>query len=142
MTLLGILAGSAVLLTIAMFISKQSMLGFPSAIFWAITGAQSYILSTTPWGDIYFYLFFASMFGMTIFTAFAAYGLREKRDAIGDEEMEKGEGMFIDESKRENKADDVFGDEAEPEPNKRTKELRERAEQRRAGVRKPRYRFE
>jgi hypothetical protein len=76
----------AVALTCAMFYTKNVMLGFPSAIFWALLGGYSYGLSTTPWVDIYFYLFFVSMFGTTIFTAFGAYGLREKQEKYIDEQ--------------------------------------------------------
>ena len=68
------------------FATRQMMLGFPCAIFWFVAGAQAYTLSTVPWGDIYFYVFFASAFGMTIFCAFAAYGLREKKDSGTDED--------------------------------------------------------
>ena len=115
-------------LTVAMFLSKQSMLGFPCTIFWVLWGADAYIMSTTPWGDVYYFLFFGS-FGMAIFSAFAAYGLREKQDTIGDEEMEKGDSSIIDEKE---KGTDIFEDEV-IEPSMRTKKLRERASQRRSG---------
>ena len=118
------------ILTLVMFMSRQPMLGFACALFWGILGAHCYLKSTTPWGDIYFYLFFASMFGMTIFTMLAAYGLREKRDTLGDEAMEEGEGGYVDEGKDE--LDKAFGD-GEPQPSKRTQRLRERAEKRRRG---------
>lgn len=130
MTLLGVLASIAVLLTCVMFVSKQSMLGFACAMFWAITGAQAYTLSATPWGDIYYYVYIASAFGMTIFTALAAFGLREKRDTIADEEMEKGEDSLIDEGG--GKSDLEFHSEEETtKPSKRTQALRKRAENRR-----------
>ena len=129
MALLGILAGIAVLLTCLMFATRQSMLGFACAIFWMITGAQAYTLSTEPWGDIYYYLFFASAFGMTIFCILAAVGLRERRDTIADEELEKGEGEYIDESKGE---PDLLSEEPEPQLSKRTQALRKRAENRRS----------
>ena len=94
--LFAVLAFAAIALTCAMFATKNSMLGFPSAIFWAITGGQAYTLSTVTW-DIYYLIFFASAFGMTIFCVVGAYGLREKRDTLGDEDMEKGDGDYFDE---------------------------------------------
>ena len=93
--LLG-LAFMSVSLTVTMFITHNMMLGFVCAMFWAILGGRFYELSTVTW-DIYYLLFFASAFGMVIFTILAAYGLREKRDTLADEEMEKGEGSYIDE---------------------------------------------
>jgi len=130
MSLLGILAGIAVLLTCVMFATRQSMLGFACAIFWAITGAQAYTLSTTPWGDIYYYLFFASAFGMTIFTAIAAFGLREKRDTIADKEIETGEGEYIDEGEGQTDLEFHSGEEKQ-EPSARVQALRKRATERR-----------
>ena len=128
MALLGVLAGIAVLLTCTMFVSRQAMLGFACAMFWFITGAQAYILSTEPWVDIYYYVFFASAFGMTVFCILASYGLREKRDTLADEELEKGEGEYIDESGKE---PDLLSEEPEPKMSKRTRALRKRAEDRR-----------
>lgn len=125
MSLLGILAGIAVLLTCLMFATRQSMLGFACAIFWVITGAQAYTLSETPWGDIYYYIFFASALGMTSLCILGAVGLREKKDTIADEELAKGEGEYVDESKGEKEG------ETEPQPSKRTQALRKRAENRR-----------
>ena len=127
MALLGVLAGIAVLLTCLMFATRQSMLGFACAIFWVITGAQAYTLSTEPWGDIYYYLFFASAFGMTLFCILASFGLREKYDTIADEELERGEGEYISEG--EEKTDSF--EESETKPSKRTQALRKRAEERR-----------
>ena len=114
-------------LTATMFVTKERMLGFPCTIFWAIFGGYAYTQSTIPWGDIYYYLAFGSLLGMTTFTALAAFALREKRDSLADESMEKGEGKYIDESKKE---DNPWGDE-EGKPSKRTKGVRERADQRR-----------
>ena len=96
------LGAIAVALTLAMFTSKQSMLGFACAMFWAIFGAYSYSLSIGAWGDIYFYTAFASMFGMVAFTALAAFGLREKLDAIGEQEVEQGDGELIGEKPEKN----------------------------------------
>jgi len=104
-------------LTIALFATRNSMLGFPAALFWAILGGYAYTQSTTAWGDWQFYLAFASLFGMVIFTALAAFGLREKRDTLGDEAMEE-------EEERESI-------EEEEKPSRRTRELRGRAEKRR-----------
>lgn len=134
---LGLLAMG---LTVAMFHTRNSMLGFPSAIMWAILGAYAYTESTIPWGDWQFFLFFASAFGMVIFTALAAYGLREKRDTLADEEMGKGEGEYIGEEKGK---DDIFAglfdtEEEELMSSERTLALREKARQRRTGEHKPR----
>ena len=130
MALLGVLAGIAVLLTCLMFATRQSMLGFACAIFWFITGAQAYILSTEPWGDIYYYVFIASALGMTLFCILAAVGLRESRDTIADEELEKGEGEYIGEDGE--KKGLIFREEEETsKPSKRTLALRERAAKRR-----------
>lgn len=106
-------------LTVAMFHTRNALLGFPSCIMWAILGAFAYANSTTAWGDWQYYLFFASAFGMTIFSALAAYGLREKRDTLGDEAMEEEEeeGEYIEEEK----------------VSRRTRQLRERADRRRIG---------
>lgn len=116
----------AVGLTVAMFATRQVMLGFPSLIMWAVLGAYAYTLSTTAWGDWQFYLFFASAFGMTIFCAMAMYGLRERRDTLGEEGMEKGEDKLIGD---EEKGEDIDAFE-ETKPSKRTEDLRKRAEKR------------
>ncbi len=103
----------AVALTTTMFATRQSMLGFACALFWIMVGGQAYTLSTGAWADIYFYLFFGAGFGMTTFTALAAYGLREKRDTIAEDEMEEegsGEGAVIDEPDSVGK---MFGDKDE-----------------------------
>ena len=117
--LFAVLAFAAIVLTYAMFQSRQSMLGFPCLIFWAIMGGYCYQESTATW-DMYYFTFFAS-FGMAIFCAFAAYGLRTKK-----EELAEGD-PYIDEGK-----DDVkFID--DPVSNRRTG-IRERAELRRSSV--------
>jgi len=118
-------------LTAVMFVTKKAMLGFPSAMFWAIFGAYCFTQSTTPWGDIYYYLFFASAFGMVVFTMLAAYGLRERRDTLADEGMEKGGGGYFDEGRE--KGDDLFSIEDASKPSKRTQDLRDRAKDRRTG---------
>ena len=130
MSLLGILAGIAVLLTCLMFATRERMLGFPCAIFWIITGAQAYTLSATPWGDIYYYIFIASALGMTTFCILASFALRERRDTLADEELEKGEGTYVDEAGG-GKETDLLSEEPEPKLSKRTLALRKRAEDRR-----------
>ena len=134
MMLLSILAFIAVSLTVVMFATKQAMLGFACVIFWALVGAQAYTLATTDWTDIYFYVAFASLLGMTTFCAFGAFGLREKRDSFADEDIdgettEKADG-FIDEG---NKTDDAFSVDSHSKLSKHTKDLRKRAERRRSG---------
>ncbi|KKM65834.1 hypothetical protein LCGC14_1487290 [marine sediment metagenome] len=138
MTLLSFLGFMAVVLTVAMFATRQSMLGFPSAIFWAITGAQAYTLSTVPWGDIYYYIAFASLLGMTSFTALGAFGLREKRDTLADEGMDDDskvkDDSFIDEHEKEADTDYWSGKDGETPPSERSAAVRERAARRRSGT--------
>jgi membrane protein implicated in regulation of membrane protease activity len=95
----------SVILTCALFATKQGMLGFPAVIFWSIAGGQAYILSAATW-DIYYFVFFACM-GMVIFCALAMYALRTKK-----EEIQEGEG-FIDEVKDTTKFMDEGKDEGE-----------------------------
>lgn len=94
-----ILALLAIALTVAMFFTRQAMLGFPCGIFWAILGGFSYIQSTATW-DILYMVFFAS-FGMAIFTIFAAFALRTKKEELreGDSFIDEGKDdvVFIDE---------------------------------------------
>ena len=115
-------------LTATMFVTKERMLGFPCVILWAIFGGYAYTLSAIPWGDIYYYLAIGSLLGMVIFTALSAFALREKRDTLADESMEKGEGKYIDEGKKE---DNPWGEEGKS--SKRTEGIRERAKNRRTG---------
>ncbi len=124
----------AVALTCAMFATRQSLLGFPSAMSWFVLGVYCYTQSTVPWGDIYYYMFFMSSFGMTIFTALAAYGLREKRDSGTDEDE------FIDErggSSEDNKTVDETGDggarDSGVQLSKHTVAIRDRAKRRKTG---------
>ena len=129
-----VLAIIPVSLTVVMFLSRNRMLGFAASLFWAIFGAYAYTQSTTAWGDWQYYLFFASAFGMTIFSALAAYGLKEQKDTGTDKEE------YIDEvGGKEKFLDDENGitDEEwlEGEPSERTKRVRERAENRRAKIR-------
>ncbi len=123
----------AVVLTFTMFHTRQMMLGFPCVIFWAILGGHAYTLSTATW-DVYYFLFFASAFGMTVFCAMAMYGLRESKDTLEEEEKyideEKDTSRYIDEN-QSNK-----GESDEPKMSERTKGLRDRAEKRRVGGKK------
>jgi len=80
----------AVALTFVMFLSHQMMLGFPCVIFWAIMGGYCYTQSTATW-DIWYFLFFASAIGMTIFCAFAMYGLRTKKEEATERFIDEGE---------------------------------------------------
>ncbi len=129
MIALAMLLFAAVVLTCAMFFSKNSMLGFPCAIFWAIAGGQSYTLSSTPWGDWQYYLFFAS-FGMAIFCAFAAYALRDKDDSDTDEDEYKEEqGEKGEKYVGEKDSDGFYGEDTKRSP--RSQKLRDRADKRR-----------
>ena len=98
MALLAILVFIAVALTWVMFSTRQAMRGMACALFWALAGAQSYTLSAATW-DIHFTFAFASLLGMTTFCVLGAFGLREKRDSIGDMGMERGDGDFIGEKR-------------------------------------------
>lgn len=119
-------------LTVTMFMSRNAMLGFPCVIMWAILGGYCYTQSTTPWGDWQYYLAFASLLGMTTFCAFGAFGLREKRDTIGDDDMEHGDsGKYIDEGDKEK---DVYLDEDTPRTSARSRRVQERAAKRRSGT--------
>lgn len=97
MLLLCILMVVALGLTIAMFATKNMLLGFPSGIFWGISAGQLYLMWTDTGEIIYNIAFIACGLGMVVFTIFAAFSLREKRDTIADEEMENDDGEFIDE---------------------------------------------
>lgn len=133
----------AVGLTCTMIATKQSLLGFPSAIFWAIAGGYSYSQSTALW-DIYYFIAIASLLGMTIFCVLGMYALREKRDSYGDESMERSDGQFIDEGKNDNalgsdKAIDAQHSQANGEtdsdawvvPSRQSEAIKKRAEERR-----------
>lgn len=117
-------------LTIAMFWTKNMMLGFPGLIFWAIASGQAYTSSTTLW-DVPYLVFFGCA-GMAIFNAFAMYGLRERRDTIGDMSMEHESERYIDE-KPEPKIEEPkeYSEDDGDTITIRRKKLRERAEARR-----------
>jgi hypothetical protein len=89
-------------LTIAMFATKNSMLGFPAGIFWGVLGGYAYLQSVSTW-DWQYLLFFAAI-GMAIFSMLAAYTLRP-RDLTGPD-TDRG-AQFIDEDARR-RADDVL----------------------------------
>ena len=136
--LFAVLAFAAVVLTYGMFQSRQAMLGFPCTIFWAILGGYCYQQSTATW-DIYYLTFFGA-FGMAIFSAFAAYGLRTKKEELaeGDEFIDEGKDdvQFIDEggSGGSRRSDDSGngGTVADDEkPRRVARSIRERAERRR-----------
>ena len=123
----------ALALTFVMFLSRNMMLGFPSAMFWAIMGGYCYTQSTATW-DIWYFLFFASAFGMTIFCALAAFALRTKKEeeAEGDEFIDEGKEdlHYIDEGKSEEENPARSG------MSERTKGIRGRAKERRSGKRR------
>ena len=141
----------ATALTWAMFSTRQSMLGFPAAIFWAVFGGDCYIHSTATW-DIYFLLAFASLLGMTFFSIYAAFGLREKKDTGTDEDEfidEKGGGkeQYYGETKAQaSKANagehDLPSDtdmDSPTKPSWRTRQLHKRADERKTGSPKKRW---
>lgn len=121
-----VLAVLAVVLTLAMFVTRERMLGFPCGIFWAVLAGMCYQASSVTW-DIDYISFFACM-GMFIFTIIAAFALKES-PAYGDEEMEQGDGNYLDETPEKPVDDDFSLDSGRP-PTKRTTELHKRAEKR------------
>jgi len=146
------LCGLALGLTVAMFLSRNPMLGFPAGLFWAVLGGYAYTMSTTPWGDWQFFLAIASLLGMLPFCAFGAYGLREKKDTGTDEDEyidERGGGRehYYGEARqtsyRESVAerqsphsDDLPSDhelDRPTRPSARTRMLRRRAAERKTG---------
>ena len=136
MYLLGAIATA---LTFCMFLTRASMLGFACSVFWALFGGYAYTLSSSTW-DIYYMTAFASLLGMTTFTALGAYGLRERRDTLGDEAMEGGGGSYIDEDEREDTGSQFFENNNETPPLTRTpillrQRLKDRAKLRRVRVR-------
>ena len=136
MYLLGAIATA---LTFCMFLTRASMLGFACSVFWALFGGYAYTLSSSTW-DIYYMTAFASLLGMTTFTALGAYGLRERRDTLGDEAMEGGGGSYIDEDEREDTGSQFFENNNETPPLTRTpillrQRLKDRAKRRRVRVR-------
>lgn len=136
--LFGVLAFIAVSLTVAMFATRNKLLGFPSGIFWALICGYAYTMSTVIW-DLYYILFFAC-FGMTVFSIYAAFALR-RSDISGPDD---DKGKYIDEESgpdlsapkepaiREYAPDD-------PSLSQRVRRIHERAERRkRSGVAKKR----
>ena len=129
------LAGIAVFLTIAMYATKKSELGFACTLWWFIFSGHCYTLFTTAWVDIEYYMFFGSA-GMAIFTMLGAFALREKKDTIADEEMDeegKGESSYVDENEEtDKKIDTMFGhNSGEGEQSQRSIDLHERSKKRR-----------
>lgn len=90
----SILIFIAVGLTVTMFITRNSMLGFPSGIFWAVACGYAYQQSSATW-DMLYLIFFAAA-GMVIFSIFAAFALR-KQDLSGPD---ADKGLYIDEGGR------------------------------------------
>ena len=86
-----ILSLMALGLIVAMFVTKNSMLGFPSGIMWFILSGFCYTQHTTTW-DLYYILFFGAA-GIGIFAIYAAFALR-KRDLAGPD---ADKGLFMDE---------------------------------------------
>ncbi len=143
--LFAVLSFAAIMLTYSMFQSRSSMLGFPCLIFWAILGGYCYQQSTTTW-DIYYLLFFGS-FGMAIFSTFAAYALRTKKEEAKEGDLYFDEGgdkdvKFIDEGGSPSESKEYCDEQGDPRrPTKkadeevvgdRTRGIRERAAARRS----------
>ena len=131
--LFAVLTFAAVVLTYAMFQSRNLMLGFPCFIFWAILSGYCYQESTVTW-DLYYLTFFGAM-GMAIFSAFAAYGLRTKKEELGSGEEYIDEGKddlkFIDEGGKSNGKGESDIDADGDKPRRSARGIRERADKRR-----------
>lgn len=94
---MGILLGfMAVSLTMALFITRESMLGFPCGIFWAILAGFAYNESAATW-DLHYFIFFGAI-GMCIFTIYAAFAIRRSDLKAPDADEEP----YYDEMKRDN----------------------------------------
>lgn len=145
----GVMAFIAVALTWSMFSTRQMMLGFPCAIFWAILGGFAYTQSVIDW-DLFYLVFFASM-GMTIFSVLAMYGLRTKKQEIRDGDsfldepghdpkyMDEGKAQvqFLDDGMSKQEALSLDAD-LSGGSHRRARGVRARAERRRTkGLRKP-----
>ena len=124
-------------LTVAMFLSKSMMLGFPCVIFWAVLGGYAYVESAGAWTDWQFFLAIGCLLGMVPFSAFAAYGLRTKKEDVadGDEFIDEGKDdvRFIDE--KGNGAGEPVGvgidTEDSDRPSRHVQAIRDRAAKRR-----------
>ena len=112
-------------LMVAMFATRQMMLGFPAAIFWFLGGGAAFLISSTAW-DIYFIAGFGSILGMGVFSMYAAYDLNKrnkKNMTLGEDE---DEGKYIDEAKQP----EVTEPEYEDEFSRRSRAIHERAKNR------------
>jgi hypothetical protein len=127
MELMAIILFIALVLTCAMFGLREMMLGFPSAIFWAIGGGQAYTESAAIW-DIYYFIFFASL-GMAIYSMYAAYGVRKSDlDTTGPHGIDP-DASYHDEDKV---AIDEMGEaDIHTRPSRATRNVRARADKRR-----------
>lgn len=85
--LMGILLLIAAIFTGVMVGARRPLLGFPAALFWALGGAQAFVISTVAW-DLMFNIGFGATLGMISFSALGAYAVREKRDSIADDEID------------------------------------------------------
>lgn len=121
----ALIIGVATLLTCIMFITRERMLGWPSAIFWIIAGGYYYRLVVRPWVDIEYYMFFASA-AMTIFCFLAQFALREANNKKTDEDEYVDEvsdtTKYIDEGKEESDVDSegMPSDESIDRPSRKT----------------------
>lgn len=140
-----ILTAIALVLTYALFVNREMMLGFPAGIFWFILGGQAYDLSTTTW-DIQYFIFFASMF-MGIFVIYAAFAVN-RRDLNPRESDWLDSERFLDEGRERKRTEklatgidddfkeweDFHPEERIDKPSGRSQGVRQRAADRRSGV--------
>jgi len=141
--MLYLLAFIAVALTVVMFLSRNSMLGWPSGGFWFLLAAYNYQVAVVRnVTDIHYSLFWLSS-AMLLFCVIGAYGLREKDDRkVG---MDEEEEEYVDEAPRgtyvtddtprrgeraDDDMDDGFEDRGQDRPKTRRQALYERARMR------------
>ena len=152
MTTLGIVLGVAVLLTIALFLSKEPMLGFACVIFWIIAGAQAYTMRLSTW-DVPYAIFFGS-FGMVLLCGIGSFqyykgSKKGRRNEDTDFIDEEDRSQYIGENKNEaDRAERTANSDAMSEsdmpsdrdidrpsrPSVRTQDLRDRARKRKTGL--------
>ena len=137
--LLATLGFIAVMITFVMFLTKERLLGFPCAIFWALASGQAYVTSAATW-DIYYLVFFGTI-GMAIFSMYAMYALNKNVVEEWDDKEK-----YADEDKKNENVTSAYGKmvqdndftetgdgfETKAEANPRVSALRGRAKERRS----------
>ncbi len=144
--MLSLLMAAALVLTFLMFFTRNSMLGFPCGIFWALEGGRAYDLSDATW-DIYYLLFFSAM-GMVIFCIYSAFTLRRRDLSPSDKDWDDSDEYHDEQKMIDSRRNDKYNStymkkdgerymDSHPHISKRARELHQRADRRRLeGVQK------